>query len=84
MICYSPLAAGFLTGKYRRRSLPEAGARLSFASQYFTDEGDSLHYNYWSSNFGEEGSHGCLGLSLDDAAWLWDWAAVGTIVNVHG
>jgi hypothetical protein len=52
-------------------------------TQYFTDEGDSLHFNYWSSNFGEEGSHGCLGLSLDDAAWLWDWASVGTVLNIH-
>lgn len=52
-------------------------------TQYFTDDGASLHYNYWSSNFGEEGSHGCLGLSLDDAAWLWDWADVGTVVNIH-
>jgi len=52
-------------------------------TQYFTDEGDSLHYNYWSSNFGEEGSHGCLGLSLDDSAWLWDWADEGTVVNIH-
>jgi hypothetical protein len=52
-------------------------------TQYFTDEGDSFHFNYWSSNFGEEGSHGCLGLSLDDAAWLWDWADEGTVVNIH-
>jgi hypothetical protein len=53
-------------------------------TQYFTDEGDSLHFNYWSSNFGDEGSHGCLGLSLEDAAWLWDWADVGTVLNIHG
>jgi hypothetical protein len=52
-------------------------------TQYFTDEGDSLHWNYWSNSFGEEGSHGCLGLSHEDAAWLWDWADVGTLINIH-
>ena len=53
-------------------------------TQYFTEDGSSLHFNYWSSDFGEEGSHGCLGLSLEDATWLWDWADVGTLINIHG
>jgi hypothetical protein len=52
-------------------------------TQYFTSDGASLHYNYWSSNFGYAGSHGCLGLSYADSAWLWNWAAVGTRVSIH-
>jgi len=52
-------------------------------TQYFTNDGASIHYNYWSSNFGDEGSHGCVGLSKEDAEWIWNWADVGTIVNVH-
>jgi hypothetical protein len=52
-------------------------------TQYFTDDGAAMHYNYWSSNFGHPGTHGCLGLNLDDAKWFWDWASVGTLVNVH-
>ena len=24
------------------------------------------------------GTHGCLGVNLDDAKWFWDWASVGT------
>jgi len=51
-------------------------------TQYFTPDGASLHDNYWSSNFGGIGSHGCLGLSLGDSKWLWDWAAIGTPVVV--
>ena len=35
-------------------------------TQYFTDDGASLHYNYWSSNWGYPGSHGCLGLTLPE------------------
>ncbi len=52
-------------------------------TQYFTDDGASIHYNYWSSDFGDPDSHGCLGLSEDDAAWFWNWANVGTLLNIH-
>ena len=52
-------------------------------TQYFTPDGASLHDNYWSSNFGGAGSHGCLGLSLADSKWLWDWATIGTPVIVN-
>jgi L,D-transpeptidase catalytic domain/Bacterial SH3 domain len=51
-------------------------------TQYFTPDGASLHDNYWSSNFGGIGSHGCLGLSYGDSRWLWDWASIGTPVIV--
>jgi hypothetical protein len=52
-------------------------------TQYFTSDGASLHYNYWSSNWGRPGSHGCLGLTYNDSAWLWDWAKVGTPVMIN-
>jgi L,D-transpeptidase-like protein len=52
-------------------------------TQYFTGDGASLHYNYWSSAWGYPGSHGCLGLSYANSAWLWDWAHVGTPVVIH-
>jgi L,D-transpeptidase catalytic domain len=52
-------------------------------TQYFTSDGASLHYNYWSNNFGYAGSHGCLGLSYNDSAWLWNWASIGTPVSIH-
>jgi hypothetical protein len=52
-------------------------------TQYFTGDGASLHYNYWSSNWGYPGSHGCLGLTYRDSAWLWDWAHLGTPVVIH-
>jgi L,D-transpeptidase-like protein/SH3 domain-containing protein len=52
-------------------------------TQYFTPDGASLHDNWWSSNFGGIGSHGCLGLSLGDSKWLWDWASLGTPVVVN-
>jgi hypothetical protein len=52
-------------------------------TQYFTGGGASFHYNYWSSVFGYPGSHGCLGLTLEDSRWLWDWAEMGTTVVIE-
>ena len=52
-------------------------------TQYFTNDGSSFHYNYWSGNFGYRGSHGCLGLNYDDSIFLWHWADVGTVVDIH-
>ena len=52
-------------------------------TQYFTNDGASIHYNYWSSNFGSSGSHGCLGLDLQDSQFLWNWADVGTPVVIR-
>ncbi|HUH97665.1 MAG TPA: L,D-transpeptidase family protein [Anaerolineales bacterium] len=46
-------------------------------------EGYGLHGTYWHHNFGTPMSHGCVNLSIPDAEWLYDWASVGTLVNVH-
>jgi lipoprotein-anchoring transpeptidase ErfK/SrfK len=45
--------------------------------------GYGLHGTYWHSNFGHPMSHGCINLPTDQAKWLFDWASVGTLVNVH-
>ena len=52
-------------------------------TQYFTGSGASFHYNYWSGNWGRQGSHGCLGLTYGDSAFLWEWARIGTPVSIH-
>ena len=52
-------------------------------TQYFTGDGASLHYNYWSGNFGYQGSHGCLGLNYSDALWFWNWVDYGTPIVVR-
>jgi lipoprotein-anchoring transpeptidase ErfK/SrfK len=38
---------------------------------------------YWHSNFGTPMSHGCVNLRTEEAGWLFNWASVGTVVNVH-
>ena len=52
-------------------------------TQYFTGQGHSIHYNYWSSNFGYAGSHGCLGMNYADSLWFWEWATIGTPIVIH-
>jgi lipoprotein-anchoring transpeptidase ErfK/SrfK len=47
-------------------------------TQYFAEDGASIHYNYWSSNFGYSGSHGCLGMNYEDSLWFWHFAEIGT------
>lgn len=42
-----------------------------------------LHGTYWHNNFGTPMSRGCVNLTIDDAAWLFSWASIGTVVNVH-
>lgn len=46
-------------------------------------EGYGIHGTYWHNNFGTPMSHGCVNLRTSDAAWLYGWAPLGTIVNIH-
>jgi lipoprotein-anchoring transpeptidase ErfK/SrfK len=49
---------------------------------YFTNGGHALHGTYWHNNFGAPMSHGCVNLPMDVAAWLFQWAPVGTPVLI--
>jgi lipoprotein-anchoring transpeptidase ErfK/SrfK len=53
--------------------------------QYFTNDGAAIHENYWRrpATFGMPGSHGCIGMAPADAAWFWEFAAVGTPLVIH-
>jgi hypothetical protein len=51
-------------------------------TQYFHWDGSSIHYNYWSSNWGYAGSNGCLGLPRQEARFAWDFAEIGTPVRI--
>jgi len=57
--------------------LPDVPYIMYFYKSY------GLHGTYWHNNFGTPMSHGCVNLRTDNAAWLYNWASVGTVVNVH-
>jgi hypothetical protein len=40
----------------------------------FFHGGEALHAAYWHDAFGAPITHGCVNLSVDDAAWLFDWS----------
>jgi hypothetical protein len=52
-------------------------------TQYFTRDGAALHYNYWRSDWGYAGSHGCLGMNYDDSLFFWQFGTIGTTVYIH-
>ncbi len=45
--------------------------------------GYGLHGVTWHGNFGHPMSHGCINQPTDMAGWLFDFAEVGTLVNIH-
>ena len=46
-------------------------------------KGYGIHGTYWHHNFGHPMSHGCVNLRTSDAAWLFNWASIGTPVVTH-
>ena len=47
--------------------------------------GVALHGTYWHDQWGTgvRMSHGCINLNIDDAQWLYEWADIGTTVDIH-
>ncbi|NNJ10268.1 L,D-transpeptidase [Chloroflexales bacterium ZM16-3] len=47
--------------------------------------GVAIHGTYWHNRFGTGArlSHGCINVGLSQAAWLYAWAPMGTLVTVR-
>ena len=52
-------------------------------TQYFHGDGSAIHYNWWASSWGYPGSQGCLGMRLDGAKFMWEWANIETPLTIH-
>jgi hypothetical protein len=50
---------------------------------YINMDAEALHGAYWRDTFGYTGSHGCINLPVDLAAFLYGWAPLGTQVIVR-
>lgn len=79
-----------VTGKYRiyvkYRYTDMAGPGYYLPDVPFTMyfyNGYGIHGTYWHNNFGTPMSHGCVNMRTSDARWAYNWASVGTIVNIH-
>ncbi|RJQ43223.1 MAG: L,D-transpeptidase [Gaiellales bacterium] len=91
MICSSgSQATPSLTGTY---SVYAKAEKLDMRGEgYFAPDvpwvlmfnGDyTIHGNYWATSFGTPSSHGCVGLPLNEAEYLYNWTPIGTIVSIH-
>jgi len=49
---------------------------------YINMDAEALHGAYWHNNFGNPMSHGCINQPLDVAAYMYDFAPLGTEVTV--
>lgn len=79
-----------VTGQFRvyvkLTSTPMAGPGYYLPGVPYTMyfyRGYALHGTYWHSNFGTPMSHGCVNLRTPEAEWLFNFASVGTLVNIH-
>ncbi len=70
--------------KYRYTDMSGPGYYLPDVpfTMYFY-QGYGIHGTYWHNNFGTPMSHGCVNLRTDEAEWIYNWASVGTLVNIH-
>ncbi len=78
--------------KYRQQDMRGGNAdgssyfqpRVPYVNYFYKDY--AIHGNYWrpTSYFGNiNSSHGCVGAITTDAAWIYNWAPIGTPVVVH-
>jgi len=70
--------------KYRSAGMSGPGYSLPnvpYVMYFYKDYG--LHGTYWHKNFGTPMSHGCVNFKTTDAAWLFEFASIGTTVNIH-
>jgi lipoprotein-anchoring transpeptidase ErfK/SrfK len=70
--------------KYRAATMSGPGYYLPNVpyTMYFYN-GYGIHGTYWHNNFGTPMSHGCVNMKTSDAEWIFSWASVGTLVNIH-
>lgn len=43
----------------------------------------TMHGNYWATAFGRPSSHGCVGLPVSTAKYVYDWTPIGTPIHIH-
>ncbi len=79
---------GFTNGSGEVVSFGEEGEGEQYSVKdvpdvmYINYEAEALHGAYWHNNFGHKMSHGCINQPLDVAAFMFEFAPLGTPVTV--
>jgi len=71
------MARNYGSGNPNNYYLPNVPNVMYFYRDY------AIHGAYWHWKFGTRVSHGCVNLKLPDAKSLYDWANIGTPVNIY-
>lgn len=82
----TPTLTGVFAVQEKFRSVTMRGADYTVPDvphAMFYDGNYAIHGAYWHNSFGTPVSHGCVNLSENAAAWLFDWAKVGTPIVIH-
>ena len=81
---YTPTGRFSIRTKLRAQTMAGPGYYLRNVPHvmYFYG-GYAIHGAYWHNLFGTRTSHGCVNMNLPDAAWLYGWAPMGTLVVIH-
>lgn len=45
-------------------------------------QGYAIHGAYWHNLFGRKATHGCINLPVKESEWLYNWADIGTRVEI--
>src|SRR3989344_5479891 len=45
-------------------------------------QGYAIHGTWWHNAFGRRASHGCVNVPVPASKWLYDWAPIGTRVEI--
>ena len=71
-------------------NVSEDGQTLYFAyfhdatwRSYFGPGGNLPHADYTSGQYSDDGSHGCINMTLSNASWLYNWVGIGTPVVIY-
>ena len=70
----SPYKQLYPSGQYLVKNVPHV--------MYFY-QGYAIHGAYWHNNFGRVASHGCVNVPLKSAEWLYNFADIGTQIEVY-
>ena len=81
---YTPRGRFRIVSKLRAQAMSGPGYYLPNVPHvmYFY-RGYAIHGTYWHNLFGTPMSHGCINVNLTDAAWLYGWTPIGTLVVIH-
>jgi LysM repeat protein len=82
----TPTVVGRFSVRTKLRSTTMSGPGYYMPNVPYTMyfyKGYAIHGTYWHNNFVRPMSHGCVNMRTPDAAWLYNWAPLGTPVVTH-